>query len=628
MQIPTVVITPGAQPLTGMALSVANYSGHILKLVPGDHQYEFAQFPIVITWNGTDKFGPTQFLRANVVRDWKLGIVQRHISEALKIFEEVEGDLYDSENPGLFDCFHDLREQVTLTSHILGDKITGRKHTIPPVMFQARRATTSEMTLPVPEGYVPQPSIRHDVDPNIGAPLPPKTTERATSLPQTSQKLFIGFEPQAFMAHFKQDFVLPLDILMSLSYTPSQSALQLFSQVSQSQTQPPQTQTSQSQPSHTQTSQSQPSQSQPSQTQSSQSQPSQTQSSQQSEIESSETEIESSEIVSSQRVPLQPTVFHLDPSQPTSYQKPSSQTKPSQPSQPSQSSQISIPVSLQLPPPLHPSKPPMSAKQAAPSLHLQQAPSTSSSTATSGKKYKCKFCRYETDRKNDWENHCNIHTGLKFPCSSCNKEFSSIKNRTTHFKLVHLKQKRALCPVDKCNFSCNDFGIMKVHQYDDHGIGVEARCKDCNKKFGNFRVYERHIQACNLPKDKECPVCKKAYKSAERLSNHMDTAHKGSPKMICDKCGKIFTSKDSLRMHKANLHGEKVVTRIARVVAQITGIPYTVIHATRISATRVTYTVSVCYASFVACFFRDLHLLLILNNNKYLLVVHLLPYWQ
>ena len=170
-----------------MALSVANYSGHILKLVPGDHQYEFAQFPIVITWNGTDKFGPTQFVRANVVHDWKLGIVQRHISEALKIFEEVEGDLYDSKNPGLFDCFHDLREQVTLTSHILGDRMKGKRHTIPPVMFQARRATTSEMTLPVPEGFVPQPSIRHEVDPNIGAPLQPKTTERATSLPEKAK---------------------------------------------------------------------------------------------------------------------------------------------------------------------------------------------------------------------------------------------------------------------------------------------------------------------------------------------------------------------------------------------------------------------------------------------------------
>ena len=284
-------------------------------------------------------------------------------------------------------------------------------------------------------------------------------------------------------------------------------------------------------------------------------------------------------------------------------------------------------------PPLNPSKPPLSAKQAAPSLHLLQAPSTSSSTVT-GKKYKCKCCKYQTDRKNDWENHCNIHTGLKFPCGSCDKEFSSSKNRTTHFKLVHLKQKRALCPVDKCNFSCNDFGIMKVHQYDDHGIGVEARCKDCNKKFGNFRVYERHMQACNLPKDKECPVCKKAYKSSERLSTHMDVAHKGSPKMICDKCGKIFTSKDSLRVHKANLHGEKVVTRVARVIAQITVIPYTVISATHICATRVAYMVSVCYASFIAYFFITFTCFrakqLILNNNtnnKYLLV-HLLPYWQ
>ena len=78
--------------------------------------------------------------------------------------------------------------------------------------------------------------------------------------------------------------------------------------------------------------------------------------------------------------------------------------------------------------------------------------------------------------------------------------------------------------------------------------------------------------------------------------------------MICDKCGKIFTSKDSLRVHKANLHGEKVVTRIARVIAQITVIPYAVISATHISATRIAYMVSVCYASFIAFFFHNLHL--------------------
>ena len=134
------------------------------------------------------------------------------------------------------------------------------------------------------------------------------------------------------------------------------------------------------------------------------------------------------------------------------------------------------------------------------------------------------------------------------------KTFYSEKNRTIHFKQVHLKQHRALCSVDKCNFSCNDFGIMKVHQFDDHGIGKEARCKDCNKKFGNYRVFERHIKICTLPKDKECPVCSKAYKDTERLATHMDTAHKGTPKLICDQCGKIFSSKDSIRVHKNSQH--------------------------------------------------------------------------
>ena len=105
--------------------------------------------------------------------------------------------------------------------------------------------------------------------------------------------------------------------------------------------------------------------------------------------------------------------------------------------------------------------------------------------------------------------------------------------------------------VDKCNFFCNDFGVLKVHQYDEHGIGKEARCLKCQKKFNNYRVFERHIKLCQLPKDKEYLFCKKSYKSTERLIGHMDTVHKGKPRLTC---GKVFISKDSLRVHKSNTH--------------------------------------------------------------------------
>ena len=66
---------------------------------------------------------------------------------------------------------------------------------------------------------------------------------------------------------------------------------------------------------------------------------------------------------------------------------------------------------------------------------------TPSSSSTYVKKFNCKFCHYSTDRKNDWENHCNRHTGHTFECShpGCKKVFSSEKNRTFHFRNVHMK---------------------------------------------------------------------------------------------------------------------------------------------------------------------------------------------
>ena len=169
-----------------MGRSVANYSGHILKLVPGDHQYAFPLFAVVIIWNGHDKFTPTQFIKANAVRDWKLGILTRHLTEAIKLFEEVEGDLHDKEDPTLFDSFFELRDHVNVTSQILGDHTKGRAHTIPPVEYSARSGTTTDLTYPIPKGYVPTPFIRHNIDPNVGIPhiRPPKTTQNPIAPPQ------------------------------------------------------------------------------------------------------------------------------------------------------------------------------------------------------------------------------------------------------------------------------------------------------------------------------------------------------------------------------------------------------------------------------------------------------------
>ena len=557
LQVPTSVIAPGGVPSSAMGRSVANYSGHVLKLVPGDHQYAFPLFSVVIIWNGHDKFTPTEFIKANAVRDWKLGILTRHLTEAIKLFEEVEGDIHESENPVLFDTFFELRDQVHIASQVLGDRTRGRAHTIPPV--GPRTGTSTDLTYPMPKDYVAAPFIRHNIDPNIGVPhiRPPKTIENpiappqpappqpAQTAPQTG-RLLIGFIPDPIWKNFRQDFFLPIDIPMDLPLEISQQH-----RASQS-----------SQPT-------QPSQSQLSQP----TQPSQSQSSQPNQpFPQSQSLFPTQDQPPRPILPLFPNLDEPTIDTQTSY--------PSHPPRPPLSAKQTAPsatvTSSAIPPPPPPPPPPpstiapksTSSSIAPPATSSSIAPITtsslivtpatsSSSTSTStlpSKKYNCKFCKYSSDRKNDWENHCNLHTGTRYKCGSCDRHFASIKNRTIHFKQVHLNQKRALCPVDKCNYSCNDHGIMKVHLFDDHGIGSEAKCKHCGKKFSNYRVYERHLKICTLPTDKQCPICQKSYKSTERLIGHMDVVHKGKARVICDQCGKMYLDKESLRVHKSSNH--------------------------------------------------------------------------
>ena len=536
-------MTAGGIPTSLIGRSVANYSGHILKLVPGDYNYAFPLFPIVIVWNGENKFTPTQFTKANAVCDFKLGIVDRHLSEATALFEEVEEDLKD---PVLNQSFNDLRCQVVLTKQVLGDRMKGITHTIPPVAYGPRTGTTSDLTYQFPKGYVPTPFIRHDIDPSVGdpQPRPAKSTDEpvAPSQIETEQSapvqgitgtFFVGFSPSPYWKQCTQDFCLPFDIPMHFMSPSQEFPAHLFkSQTGSTQSQSPTPSQSQSQTVQTQTVQTQTVQTQTqSQPGSSQSQIDPTQSqpgSSQSQIDPTQ----SQQVIDiSQAIPSSyPTSYQIPALQPQVVitSRPALSTRKSAPSATVTSSSSIAPVPPPPPPPSMPSLPP--------------------------KKYKCRYCNYSTDRKNDWTNHCNIHTGTTFKCGSCSKRFHSDKNRTIHFKQVHLKQHRAICSVDNCNFSCNDFGILKVHQYDVHQIGVEPKCQGCDKRFGNFRVLERHRKVCNIPKDKECPVCGKQYKDTERLANHMDKAHKGTPKMICDQCGKIFISKDSLRVHKSREH--------------------------------------------------------------------------
>ena len=418
-------------------------------------------------------------MKAGAITNWKLGVITRHLTEAIDLFEEVEEDIKLANKPKLKTAFKDLREDTIVTHHLLGDRVAGQSHNIPPVQYGAKKGSASDLTYKIKPGTKFVPMFRHDIsiEPALFAP---KSTETPVA-PDQPPKKFPGFHPDEHCEIFTQDFLLPIEIFLAI---PSAEARNI------SVPQPP----------------------------------------------------------PQQPVFPTPTPVNLFASR--------------KPGQVAPSATVTLEGTVPIPPPPPPIKETSAAKPAAPKPVKETSsavPETSKQKSTSStyvKKYNCKYCRYSTDRKPDWENHCNRHTGFQFKCShpGCKKLFSSDKNRNFHFKNVHLKIKRATCSVENCNVQHNDFGKMKVHEYEAHGIGEECKCKFCDKKFGNWRVLDKHLKICQTEKDKPCPVCKKKYKNTERLVLHMEALHKDSPRLICESCGGVFTTQESLRVHRGTQH--------------------------------------------------------------------------
>ena len=182
----------------------------------------------------------------------------------------------------------------------------------------------------------------------------------------------------------------------------------------------------------------------------------------------------------------------------------------------------------------------------------QDVPSTAVVPSGPPKKFVCTQCGHSTDRKNDFDNHMNVHSQTTYKCDICFKLFHSLSSRRTHVQTSHLGIKKARCPHTDCDWEDKDFGKLKVHLFDAHGEGEEAKCGKCDRKFDNWRSFTRHINSCGRDKNKKCPQCNKTFKDLEKLTVHVQNHHgtKGYSPCICDKCGKVFKNKDSLRTHK------------------------------------------------------------------------------
>ncbi|KOB67135.1 putative KRAB box and zinc finger C2H2 type domain containing protein, partial [Operophtera brumata] len=189
------------------------------------------------------------------------------------------------------------------------------------------------------------------------------------------------------------------------------------------------------------------------------------------------------------------------------------------------------------------------------------------------------------DIKEDIKEELPDSDGDSYKCTQCDKFYKCRKAVKSHFRIVHLKQKRVnTFPCTQCPKTFISLTRLKTHKLDEHDIDDRLKCNACDKMFNLKRALLKHMNVyhmmgeritCSMcdyecydkeslrkhlfkhkkSKDYHCQFCKKSFLRKSNLQFH-ERIHTGDKRKVCAECGQAFVQKASLNYHMAKYHPE------------------------------------------------------------------------
>lgn len=183
--------------------------------------------------------------------------------------------------------------------------------------------------------------------------------------------------------------------------------------------------------------------------------------------------------------------------------------------------------------------------------------------------------------------HKKIHDRVKeeFKCSAfppCDQEFRKQDTLDRHVQLVHFNEKPFICDrvIDASGTVCGARFKTSTHligHKDREHSGNRFWCKICSPEmaeldprlnpavfdtavgFPNYTEMQQHIKTAHPP---TCEQCNHVCASNRDLKAHMDIQHGSLDErkaFVCDHpdCGRGFTRKGNLDVHKRNVHAKE-----------------------------------------------------------------------
>lgn len=172
--------------------------------------------------------------------------------------------------------------------------------------------------------------------------------------------------------------------------------------------------------------------------------------------------------------------------------------------------------------------------------------------------HKCETCGKAFLTKQKLQEHTNVHTGVApIKCTMCDETFrrhsNLVQHRNKHHFNIKKKYKDFVCHCGEVFHSKNKLSWHKeIHEL------KPKSCTYCHEKFVHMSSLTRHIRRSHnqsyVPTGKkdaenvECTICKGIYFKSS-LEVHMQI-HTGNRQHSCLICGKEFTTKWNLKLHK------------------------------------------------------------------------------
>ncbi|XP_052897380.1 zinc finger protein 90 [Anopheles moucheti] len=160
--------------------------------------------------------------------------------------------------------------------------------------------------------------------------------------------------------------------------------------------------------------------------------------------------------------------------------------------------------------------------------------------------------RGKTDGKRKLIVNATTQQTEDYPCDECNYVLPT-KNMLHEHRKQHTTSQQHTCA--ECGKSFCTARLLQQHHKRDHGPGL--MCDICSKWFKTGDGLRNHQKNCHYPQGTErveCSICKRWLKNIGSLNKHM-IRHKTSGKPnICEICGKVAPTYTALKSHKLFVH--------------------------------------------------------------------------